>query len=112
MLHNQFLRTKVPHGFETYGSYVVPINYEGASIAQVSALADASSQCTQYVKLECRGVSMWSKSQVRCRKCIFKVILLRTLQALQKVQFHITHVFVFFKLFDAARNALGAIGTK
>ena len=52
--HNKEKRTRVNGAaYENPGSYRVPLVYEGATLRQLAALADASKLCKQFIKYEC-----------------------------------------------------------
>ena len=48
----------MPKGFEEKGNYRAPVNYYGATVQQLSGLADVSGNCSQFISLECQNVLM------------------------------------------------------
>ncbi|XP_072014467.1 uncharacterized protein [Amphiura filiformis] len=60
--HDQMFHGVVPNGFEDAGEFRIPVTYEGgASIQQISNVADISRNCSQYLRVDCHHITMWWK---------------------------------------------------
>ena len=61
--HNKEKRSRVQgKAYNSAASYRAPLVYEGATLRQLAALADASKSCKQFIKYECFGSVLHSSS--------------------------------------------------
>lgn len=61
IIHHDSEETRSVHGYESPGSYVRYIHYNGNSLKQIEKVIDSSFTCQQYIRWECRGstFSFW-----------------------------------------------------